>query len=68
MPGPRSTDPDQSGRNVASDNSTMEWKPISIAPFDRHLELAVINYYGTHTAGPLDPVIRPLEGDAGLVG
>lgn len=26
----------------------MDWKPISIAPFDRYLELAVINTSGTH--------------------
>jgi len=25
-----------------------EWHPISTAPFDRDLELAVINYHGTH--------------------
>jgi hypothetical protein len=26
----------------------MEWQPIATAPFDRNLELAVINYDGTH--------------------
>ena len=26
----------------------MEWKPIASAPFNRDLELAVIDYYGTH--------------------
>ena len=26
----------------------MEWKPISIAPFDRDLELSVIDYDGIH--------------------
>jgi hypothetical protein len=26
----------------------MEWKPISTAPFDRDLELAVIDLNGTH--------------------
>lgn len=26
----------------------MDWQPISIAPFDRDLELAVINYDGVH--------------------
>jgi hypothetical protein len=26
----------------------MDWKPISVAPFDRYLELAVINSGGTH--------------------
>ncbi|HYA30632.1 MAG TPA: hypothetical protein VEI95_17580 [Acidobacteriota bacterium] len=25
-----------------------EWQPIATAPFDRDLELAVINYDGTH--------------------
>jgi hypothetical protein len=28
--------------SVAADNFNMEWKPISTAPFDRDLELAVI--------------------------
>ena len=27
----------------------MDWKPISSAPFDRDLELAVIDYDGEHT-------------------
>jgi hypothetical protein len=26
----------------------MDWQPVSTAPFDRDLELAVINYGGTH--------------------
>jgi hypothetical protein len=26
----------------------MDWQPISTAPFDRALELAVIDYDGTH--------------------
>jgi hypothetical protein len=26
----------------------MEWKPISTAPFDRDLELAVVDYDGPH--------------------
>jgi hypothetical protein len=26
----------------------VEWRPISSAPFDRELELAVIGYDGTH--------------------
>jgi hypothetical protein len=26
----------------------MEWQPIIIAPFDRDLEVAVVNYDGTH--------------------
>lgn len=39
------TDPD---RNARAD-SIMEWQSIATAPFDRDLELAVINYKGTHT-------------------
>ncbi len=27
----------------------MDWQPVASAPFDRDLELAVINYDGTHT-------------------
>jgi len=27
----------------------MDWRPIVTAPFDRDLEVAVIDYYGTHT-------------------
>jgi hypothetical protein len=27
----------------------MDWQPISTAPFDRDLELAVIGYDGVHT-------------------
>ena len=27
----------------------MEWKPITSAPFDRDLEVAVIDYDGTHS-------------------
>lgn len=29
-------------------NGVMDWKPVSIAPFDRDLELAVINQDGEH--------------------
>jgi hypothetical protein len=29
-------------------DSDSEWRPISTAPFDRDLELAVINYDGVH--------------------
>ncbi len=42
------TDLDQSARCAGADNLTMEWQPIATAPFDRDLELAVINYDGTH--------------------
>ena len=32
-----------------SDETTAtDWQPIALAPFDRNLELAVINYQGTH--------------------
>ena len=42
------SDLDQSAGLVPSNYSGMEWKPISTAPFGRDLELAVINYDGTH--------------------
>ena len=29
-------------------SAAMDWKPISAAPFDRYLELAVIDGTGTH--------------------
>ena len=32
----------------SNNNINMEWTPISTAPFDRDLEIAVINYDGTH--------------------
>jgi hypothetical protein len=38
-------------RNFLSKNDSISaagWQPISLAPFDRNLELAVINYQGTH--------------------
>jgi hypothetical protein len=33
---------------VAADTFSMDWKPISSAPFDCDLELAVIDYDGEH--------------------
>jgi hypothetical protein len=33
---------------VATGRFVMEWRPISTAPFDRDLELAVIGYHGAH--------------------
>jgi hypothetical protein len=42
------TDPDRNARVARADTSKIEWEPISTAPFDRDLELAVINYNGTH--------------------
>jgi hypothetical protein len=43
------TDPDPNAPSARADNSIMEWHPIATAPFDRDLELAVINYDGAHT-------------------
>ena len=37
-----------------------EWQPISTAPFDRDLELAVINYDGVHAL--VFPCRRILKG------
>ena len=42
------TDLDQSTGLSGVHNLTMEWQPIATAPFDRDLELAVINYDGVH--------------------
>ncbi len=42
------------------DKKAMEWQPIATAPFDRDLELAVINYDGTHAL--LFPCRRILNG------
>lgn len=42
------SDLDQSPGIAPSDNINMEWKPIAAAPFDCDLELAVIEYDGTH--------------------
>jgi hypothetical protein len=38
----------QSARFDRADNSIIEWQPVATAPFDRDLELAVINYDGRH--------------------
>jgi hypothetical protein len=38
----------------------MEWRPIASAPFDRDLELAVINYDGKHAL--IFPCRRILNG------
>jgi hypothetical protein len=35
-------------RWVATGRFVMEWQPVSTAPFDRDLELAVIGYHGPH--------------------
>jgi hypothetical protein len=44
----RNSDLRQSVRIVSSDTPSMEWKPITTAPTDCDLELAVIDYDGTH--------------------
>jgi hypothetical protein len=36
-------DADQGTRIAAADNRPMAWKPISTAPFDRDLELAMVD-------------------------
>jgi hypothetical protein len=41
-------DLDQSGESSIQNHSGMGWKPIASAPFDRDLELAVIDYDGPH--------------------
>lgn len=38
----------QSNRRLAANNVKMEWKPISTAPFDRDLELAVLDGREAH--------------------
>ena len=44
----RKNDLDQNIGAVAGDNRDMEWQPISTAPFDRDLELAVLDGRETH--------------------
>jgi hypothetical protein len=43
-----SSDLDQSGGLAAVDEVTMEWQRVDTAPFDRDLEVAVIDYDGIH--------------------
>jgi hypothetical protein len=45
---PRFDDLDQCAAGLADKNPAMEWKPISTAPFDRDLELAVVDRDGPH--------------------
>jgi len=54
------TDLDQSAEIAPSDNLGMEWSPIASAPFDRDLELAVIDYDGAHAL--VFPCRRHLHG------
>lgn len=54
------SDPDQSAASVPSDTVGMEWKPVTTAPFGRDLELAVIDYNGTHAL--VFPCRRHLHG------
>jgi hypothetical protein len=42
------SDLDQGAGLAPSNYFNMDWQPISTAPFDRDLEVAVINYHGTH--------------------
>lgn len=42
------TDPNQSASISPLHTTNMGWKPIANAPFDRDVELAVIDYDGTH--------------------
>jgi hypothetical protein len=39
---------DQNARLAGTETSTKEWQSLAGAPFDRDLEVAVINYDGTH--------------------
>ena len=41
-------DLDQSAGFAGADTLNMEWQRINTAPFDRDLELAVIDYGGVH--------------------
>ena len=45
---------------MSPDNLQMEWKSIASAPFDRDLEVAVIDYDGAHTL--VFPCRRVLRG------
>jgi len=45
---PPAFDSDQGARGAALQFYFMEWEPISSAPFDRDLELAVIDRDGPH--------------------
>jgi hypothetical protein len=44
----RSTALGQSGGSGVADDASVEWQRIGAAPFDRDLELAVIDYDGIH--------------------
>jgi len=54
------SDLDQSAKLAPSDNLGMEWRPIATAPFDGDLELAVIDFDGTHAL--VFPCRRMLHG------
>jgi hypothetical protein len=45
---------------MPSDKLNKEWKSVAAAPFDRDLELAVIEYDGTHAL--VFPCRRVLDG------
>jgi len=55
-----SYDPDQSSSHARPHTARMDWQFISIAPFDRDLELAVITYDGPHAL--VFPCRRVLHG------
>lgn len=42
------SDLDQGPGIAEANNAAMDWQPAATAPFDRDLELAVINTYGIH--------------------
>jgi hypothetical protein len=44
----RNNDLNQSTGRPVADNAKMEWQPISSAPFDRELELAVLDGRDAH--------------------
>ncbi len=50
----------EAGADKQSDDLRMEWQTIATAPFDRYLELAVIDGVGIHTL--VFPCRRVLRG------
>lgn len=54
------TDIDQSGRTFTSHNLPMEWKSSATAPYDRDLELTIIDSSGIHSL--VFPCRRRLDG------
>jgi hypothetical protein len=59
--GPSSnSDLNQSAKIYRARLFSMDWKPVAAAPFDRDLQLAVIDYDGTHAL--VFPCRRILDG------